>query len=321
MNELDFVGFLRRDFPFSRGFGIGDDASAVPFGDGFQLITKDVLVEGVHFSLDYFSMEELALKSLAVNVSDIAAMGGEPQYFYIGLGFPTGLGEAALRDFYKGLASGCRQWGVELAGGDYSSAPQLFISITLVGFATQPVFRNGAKPGDLIGITGPTGESALGLYLLGKQIDDPYFRERHIVAEPEVEQGRLLAGVASALMDVSDGIVLDLKRILEASGVGGKIVGEAIPVGNRMREVCGRHGLDPLELALTGGEDYVLLFTIPPDRETELRASFANRDLELHMIGEVTAQQGLTVLHNGKPLTLKQNGYDHLTGGGDPYRG
>ncbi len=321
MDELDFVNFLRTNFEFSRGFGIGDDASAVPFGDGFQLITKDILVEGVHFSLGYFSLEELALKSLAVNVSDIAAMGGEPQYFYIGVGCPSYVGEAGLREFYKGLAIGCEKWSVELAGGDYSSAPQLFISITLVGFAKQPVFRNGARAGDLIGITGHTGESALGLNLLGKKIPDPYFRERHIQVKPEVEKGKLLAGEVSAMIDVSDGIVIDLKRILEASSVGGTLYAENIPLGGRMRDTCVRHGLDPLELALTGGEDYVLMFTIPPEAEARLRESFGALDFDVHIIGEVTADPGLAILHNGAPLTLKQNGYDHLSGGGDRYRG
>ena len=317
MDEHGFVDFLQTNFRFSRGFGIGDDASAVPMADGFQLITKDVLVEGVHFSLDYYSLEELALKSLAVNVSDIAAMGGEPQYFYIGIGFPSHLGEAGLKEFYKGLAAGCRKWNVELAGGDYSSASHLFISITLIGFAKQPVYRNGAKPGHLIGITGATGESALGLHLLGADIHDPYFRERHVVAEPEVEKGRLLAGVVSAMLDVSDGIVIDLKRILEASNAGGTIFAENIPLDDRMREMCSRHGLDPLELALTGGEDYALLFTVPQRSEGWLRESFDRRNLDYYVIGEVTAEPGLDILHNGAPLRLKRNGYDHLTDGGD----
>lgn len=313
MDEQDFVAYLRENFVFSRGTGIGDDASAVPWGDGYQLITKDILVEGVHFSLEYISMEELALKSLAVNVSDIAAMGGEPQYFYVGIGFPPYLLETDLRQFYKGLRAGCDKWGVELAGGDYSSAPRLFISITLVGFAKEPVFRNGARPGDAICITGHTGESALGLELLKRGIRDHYFHRRHIDVLPEVPKGALLAGVASAMIDVSDGIVIDLKRVLTASRVGGEIVTEQLPMDTRMLETCAAHGLDPLEMALTGGEDYVLLFTLPKEREKKLLESFERLGAAFHVIGTVTSRAGaLAVLRDGAPLRLKRNGYDHF---------
>ncbi len=317
MDEQDFVNFLRGNFEFTRGTGIGDDASVVPFGDGFQLITKDILVEGVHFSLDYFSLEELALKSLAVNVSDIAAMGGDPQYFYVGIGFPPYLDEADLRQFYKGLAAGCEKWGIELAGGDYSTAPRLFISITLVGFASKPVFRSGARPGDLIGITGSTGESALGLELLKRGIRDPYFQRRHIVVEPELAKGKLLAQEASSMIDVSDGIAIDLKRLLTASNVGGEIYVEYLPIDSRMREAASAHELDPVELALTGGEDYVLLFTVPVDREKTLRQSFGRLELNYHIIGKATSAAGtLTVFCEGAPLKLNRSGYDHFPQGG-----
>jgi thiamine-monophosphate kinase len=137
MDEQEFVAYLKKKFPFSHGLGIGDDASAVRAGKHFQLISSDILIEDVHFRLRDISLPELALKSLAVNISDIAAMGGRAQYFYLGLGFPSCLSEDDLLLFFKGLGQGCRKWSVELAGGDYSRSEKMSIAITITAFAGQ----------------------------------------------------------------------------------------------------------------------------------------------------------------------------------------
>ena len=163
MDEPRFVAALQRKFPFHYGLGIGDDASAVRRGKEWQLISTDLLVEDVHFRLGDVTPAGLAEKALAVNVSDIAAMGGRPQYFYLALGFPGALPGGYLRSFFSGLARAAKQWRVELAGGDYSRAAKMVMAITIVGAATKPVRRSGARRGDWIGITGPTGASALGL--------------------------------------------------------------------------------------------------------------------------------------------------------------
>ncbi|MCP4218944.1 MAG: thiamine-monophosphate kinase, partial [bacterium] len=165
MDEARFVNFLEESFGFDHGTGIGDDTSVVEIapGAGYQLITKDLFIQDTHFSFDYYTPREVAQKALAVNLSDIAAMGGEPLYCYLGLGFPAKLRGSVFDDFFRGLREGCQKWNVQLAGGDYSSAPLVFISITLVGKAQSPVLRSTAQTGDLIGITGCTGESAAGL--------------------------------------------------------------------------------------------------------------------------------------------------------------
>jgi thiamine-monophosphate kinase len=311
MDEKGFVRFLEDNFRFSAGKGIGDDTSAVKMGDSHQLITKDILIENIHFRLDYFSLEEIARKALAVNLSDIAAMGGKAEYFYLGLGFPTRLGEKKIFDFFKGLKKECRQWQVELAGGDFSSSPVLFISVTMVGRAENPVFREGARENDLVGITGVTGESAIGLQLLEKGIKTGPFVARHKTVKPELKKGLLLSQFVNAMIDVSDGLVLDLSRILAASKKGAHIFYEKIPVTNEMIRVCAKRGIDEYEAVLAGGEDFVLLFAISPAQESELKEQTKIGDY--YIIGEVTARENeITITHNGRAISLKRPGYDHL---------
>lgn len=313
MDEARFVEFLKERFPFSYGMGIGDDTSVVKMGDDYQLITQDLLIENVHFSLDYYTLEEVALKSIAVNLSDIAAMGGNSQYFYLGLGFPKLLGEEAHIAFFSALEKGCRQWQVELAGGDFSSAAHLYISITMIGRAKNPIYRHNAQAGDLIGITGVTGESAIGLMLLKKGIHSGPIVEKHKTVFPEIKKGPILANYVNAMIDVSDGLLIDLKRVLTASGKGAKIFYENIPVTKEIRETCALHQMDEHEPVLAGGEDYVLLFTITPEREKELR----KENIDYYIIGEITPQpENLIILDKGKLIQPRTNGYDHFRSGG-----
>lgn len=309
MDEPQFVQFLKERFPFSYGMGIGDDTSAVKMGDWYQLITQDLLIENVHFNLDYYTLEEVALKSIAVNLSDIAAMGGESQYFYLGLGFPKFLGEDANIAFFKALQKGCRQWQVELAGGDFSSAAQLYISITMVGRAKNPIYRHNAQTGDLIGITGVTGESFIGLMLLKKGIRTGHLVEIHKTVTPEITKGPILSNYANAMIDVSDGLLMDLKRVLIASNKGAKIFYEHIPVTKEIHETCIQHQLDEHEAVLAGGEDYVLLFTVSPEKEKELK----KENIDYYIIGEITSQpKDFIITDKGKLIQPRINGYDHF---------
>jgi len=309
MDEREFVRFLKRRFPFHHGVGIGDDASLVRHGDHYQLITQDILIEDVHFRLTDISLPDLAMKALAVNLSDIAAMGGLPEYFYLGLGYPERLGPEELKRFFSGIKKGCRRWGVELAGGDFSRSGQLFIAISMVGRARRPVRRSGARAGDWIGITGPTGESALGLKLLLGGFRDDFFIRRHRIVRPAVAAGQILAGCGvNAMIDVSDGLLLDLERILEASAIGAEIEYRRLPVSARLKNRCRRVGVDERELVLAGGEDYVLLFTVSPAREKRLRQT----GLRYHLIGRIVSGKALRVNDGGRPLCLKRHGFDHF---------
>jgi thiamine-monophosphate kinase len=308
MDEPRFVASLQRKFPFRAGLGIGDDASVVRCGREFQLVSTDLLIEDVHFRLRDVSPAGLAEKALAVNVSDIAAMGGRPQYFYLGLGFPQRLPAVALRHFFSGLARAARRWGVELAGGDYSRSPKMVVSITIVGASPKPVRRSGAEPGDWIGVTGPTGGSALGLrLLLAGETRSPFVR-MHQHPRPQVEKGLLLARFAHAMIDLSDGLLLDLSRVLRASGVGAAIDYERLPLPPGFRRACRQRGLAEKNLVLAGGEDYELLFTVPPEREKRLRRT----GMGYHLIGRITRGRGLRVREHGRPLRVTRLGFDHF---------
>jgi thiamine-monophosphate kinase len=309
MNEADFVTFLQDNFPFSRGKGIGDDASVVKTGNCFQLITTDLLIENIHFKLDHFTLEELALKSLAVNLSDIAAMGGEPQYFYLGLGLPPGLKKEKWVDFFTGLKKGCRQWNVELAGGDFSISALMLISITVIGKAQKPVYRHNAQAHDLVGVTGITGESALGLKLLLKGVKEGYFVDRHKQVTPGIRKGQILSRYVNAMIDLSDGLLIDLNRVLTASKKGARLVYENLPVTPDMKKICRENGWNEYEIVLAGGEDYVLLFTV--SRENLVKLEKENPGY--YIIGEIIDTPGrLEVVHHGKAVKTTCRGYDHF---------
>jgi len=308
MNEARFVAALQRKFPFRFGVGIGDDASVVRCGRDFQLISTDLLVEDVHFRLGDVTAAGLAEKALAVNISDIAAMGGRALYFYLGIAFPDGLAPGFMGAFFSGLARAAKKWRVELAGGDYSRAAKMVIAITVVGRGARPVRRCGAKPGDWIGITGPTGRSALGLkLLLAGHSRSPYIR-CHQHPQPQVAKGLILAPLAHAMIDISDGLLLDLSRLLQASRAGAEVDYERLPVSPGFRRTCRKHALPEKELVLAGGEDYELLFTVSPAREKLLRRT----GMTYHLIGRITAGRGLRVREKGKRLQVPDYGFDHF---------
>jgi len=312
MDEAAFVDFLKKNFPFRYGVGIGDDTSVVKTAGSFQLITKDILIEDVHFRLEDFTLEELALKSLAVNLSDIAAMGGVPQYFYLGLGFPRRLSMDKTVDFLQGMAKGCKQWNVDLAGGDLSASPMMFISITVIGEAQKPIYRHGAQTGDLIGITGITGESAIGLKLLLEEgIKTGYFVEKHKNVNPDLQKGPVLAHYVNSMIDLSDGLSIDLNRILTASGKGARVDYESIPATPQIKEICKTKGWSEYDCVLAGGEDYVLLFTLSKENEQKMRIEHPG--MEYYIIGEIDDNPGqLRVESSGKTIHTPSLGYDHF---------
>ena len=179
----------------------------------------------------------------------------------------------------------------------------------MVGQAERPVLRSGARTGDLIGITGPTGHSALGLQLLKRGVTAPYWIRKHKKVVPHIEEGGILSAHATAMIDVSDGLLIDLSRILQESGKGCNVFCDKLPVSSSFRKKCRENLLDAINLALTGGEDYVLLYTIPPDQIEKLR----KKNFTIHIIGEVTAKKNsLQVLQNGRLVSPTSLGFDHF---------
>ncbi len=311
MKERDFVEFLRKQFGFTGTLGIGDDTSVEKEGNRYRLTTKDVLVEGVHFTRNIYSMQEIAMRSLAVNVSDIAAMGGVPDKFYIGLGFPEVLGDDDLKAFYEGIGKGCDKWGIQLGGGDFSRARELFVSITMTGYTENPVYRSGAEPGDIVCVSGTLGSSSLGLQLIQKGLVNEKYLNLHKIVEPEINLGAKIAPYVSSMMDLSDGLMLDLQRIADASGTGAEIDYNAIPVESDYNRICGDNDIDCYSSVLAGGEDFRLLFTVPEEKLDVVRKITDY----CYPVGIVNSEAGcVKVISSGKEIYLKKRGYDHFSG-------
>jgi len=309
MNEKDFVDLIKEKFKFSYGDGIGDDCSVTRTGDIYQLITTDILIENIHFDLGYFSLMEVALKSIGVNLSDIAAMGGEAKYFYLSAGFPNRFFDKGIEEFFNGIESGCKKWGVELAGGDISKSDKLVISITMIGESDKPIMRNSAKPGDLIGMTGLTGESYIGLQFSKEGRNISRFIEKHKNVNPELQKGLILKNYVNSMIDVSDGLLMDLERILYASEIAGcSIEYDKIPVDKEMRTICEREGIDEYRAVLSGGEDFILLFTVSEDQEISLR----KEETDYFIIGKISDESEIKVTDNGKSLDYIKTGFDHF---------
>jgi thiamine-monophosphate kinase len=253
--------------------GVGDDAAVLEPSHGHKLVvTTDVLVEGLDFTAALSEPEDWGWKAVAANLSDLAAMGAEARWLVLALTVPGPTPVATLERVYAGVGEACRAFGVALVGGDVSAGPVLSLAVTALGEAERPVLRSGARPGDRLCVTGPLGAAAAGLGLL--QRDDraagdllgrfPGLAAAHRRPIPALAMGLALARAgASAMIDVSDGLAGDALHLAEASGVGVEVHDATVPLAPGVVEAAGLLGLDPLELALGGGEDFVLAAALP----------------------------------------------------------
>jgi thiamine-monophosphate kinase len=331
LKEIGEFGFIRR---VSRGClvrpegverAIGDDAAAfvVP-SDQLTLVTTDLLVERVHFLRDATTPFNLGHKAMAVNLSDIAAMGGIPREAFVSTAIPAGCAVEFLDGLYDGLKSLAGRHGVNILGGDTTaSIADLILNVTVVGHVQRDevMYRSGARHGDVVCVTGMVGDSRAGLRIVleGGQPSDAALRrlfDAHILPRPHLEEGRFLASTraATAALDVSDGLSSDLMHIVEESGVGIRVSADRIPISADLRDFCGRLGRDPIRFALSGGEDYVLAVTVRPDRIGEVAENFAARfGRPLHRIGEVTDSGRLElVTPDGQVEIVRPTGWDHF---------
>lgn len=322
LGEFGLIERIRRGTPGGRGvrIGIGDDAAWVSLGSGSSLVTADLLIEGVHFDLKWTSPFALGHKSLAVNLSDIAAMGGTPAYAVLSLGIPGNLDSKLIDEFYRGFNALAKKCGVALIGGDTNVAKSLIISVCVIGHPPlRPVCRSGAKVGDDIYVTGSLGDSALGLKLLrqnrsgAKRNSIAQLLARHHQPAPRLAAGALLARrhLATAMIDVSDGLLQDLGHICGASSTGAVIWNEQLPLSPAYRELAGK---DSTVYALSGGEDYELLFCARPRHRARIEKLQALAQVKITRIGNcVPADRRITVLDSGgKPLALRIKGHDHF---------
>ncbi len=298
--------------------GIGDDAAATRPGAGKWMLTaSDMLVEGVHFDLSLCDPVTLGRKSLSVNLSDIAAMGGEPRHFLLSMAIPSCISVEFLDDFTRGMLGVAEEFGVTLIGGDTcSSRGGLVISLTVIGEQAPEriIRRRGAVPGDTVFVTGYLGDSALGLDLLKKGEKGNFATDKHLDPIPRVREGIALAeaGIPTAMIDVSDGLLADLGHILECSGTGARLDLEKIPLSSFFRGKCSPLSDLAYSTALAGGEDYELLFTAPPSAEAGIEAISARFRTPVTAIGEITSGGGVTVIFRGSPYEIFGSGFNHF---------
>ena len=328
LKDIGEVGFIKR---IERGClirernvirGIGDDCSVFKTsGEMAILLTTDMLVEKIHFLLSAISPYELGRKSLAVNLSDIAAMGGTPREAVISIAIPEKVELAVLDGVYHGIKSMAKEFEVNLLGGDTTSSPEhLVINIALVGEAKEDeiLYRSGAKKGDLIFLTGPVGSSAAGLDLILKKRESEGWEdllEAHYNPYPHVKAGRIIASmkVADSLIDVSDGVAADLGHICRESKLGAILEASMIPTTEKFRDYCDRFQEDANHLALHVGEDYVLLGTVVPGLAANLRAALESEGCEFYQIGHMVAEPGLRIKTSENSLeTIGASGWDHF---------
>jgi thiamine-monophosphate kinase len=327
LGERGLIARLRRRLPPPGPevlIGLGADTAVVRWGGETLLLTTDTLLEGVHFRRSTATLRDIGAKAIAVNISDIAAMGGEPRYALLALALPPSLAVAEVDELYAGVQDMARQHGVTLVGGDTCAAlGGVMLSVTLVGRVVgAPLRRSGARPGDALLVTGTLGASAAGLAVLehGQGLLPPAVVEAvvrpHRVPRPRVAESRVIrtSGWATAMIDLSDGLVADLGHIAAESQVGARVDVAALPVSEATRAVARVLGVDPLDWALSGGEDYELLFTAAPDHAADLARLVTERTgTPVHRLGEIRpADEGVRFLdRDGHPRAVAP-GFDHF---------
>ncbi|MFH0810332.1 MAG: thiamine-phosphate kinase [Pseudomonadota bacterium] len=296
---------------------LGDDCAVIGAGSTNMLLTADMLVEGVHFRRELIPPRLLGRKSVVVNLSDLAAMGGTPRYGLLSLGLPEDLDVDYVEELMAGIEDVASPLGMDIVGGDTTRSPHLVINLALVGECPRPVLRSRARPGEAVYITGPTGLAAAGLELMRAGRAEQFPRLVEAQNEP---QARLAAGVAlaasglvGAMIDISDGLARDLGHVSNLSGVAATMEEALVPLDGGVREAADLLGRNPLDWALGGGEDYELLFTALPTHEARLDAVLAKAGCRALRVGEMERGRGVSLRHvDGRCSGFPRAGFDHF---------
>ena len=305
--------------------GVGDDAAVLDFGDSEVLISKDLLVEGIHFDLGYVPLKHLGYKAAVVNFSDIYAMNGTPSQLLVGMAVSSRFPVEALEEIYAGLLLACSRYGVDLVGGDTTSSQSgLVLSVTAVGHVAKgkSVQRDGAQAGDLLVVTGDLGAAYMGLQVLEREKaayqanpnlqpelqGHEYVLERQLKPEARKDISALLAElgvIPTSMMDISDGLSSEILHLGTQSGVGCTIYEDKIPMDPQMMHLAEEFGINPITAVLNGGEDYELLFTIPIADFDKIKGNPS-----LTPIGHMTADKVFQMVTNsGQAVALEAQGW------------
>ncbi|MDP3559815.1 MAG: thiamine-phosphate kinase [Legionellaceae bacterium] len=315
LNEHSIIHTLQQAFPDY----IGDDAAVIDFSDEQSyVVAKDLLVEDIHFRLRYSEPKHLAHKLLHVNLSDIAAMGAKTQFVLLGISLPLSY-EPFVQEFLQHFTEICKSLSIVLIGGDTTGSPDsLFLSATAIGIAenTHLKYRHTAKPGDILCVIGALGYAHLGFMALETSTPNlDIFKKSFLMPQARIKEGLWCGAQAhiQAMMDISDGLFIDLQRLCEASGVAAEIHLEQLKTHKTYREACQQLALDPLITQLTGGEDYGLLLSIDKNHYDLIADQFKNTfAYPLQAIGRITEGQGLSFTQNGEPQPLTLTPFSHF---------
>ena len=319
IGEFELIRWIRSltfSLPKKSIVGIGDDASVIEGGEDFYyLFTTDTLVEDIHFRWEFTSPYQVGWKALAVNVSDIAAMGGWPEFSLVTLGIPKNFSFSFVKEIYLGIFDLSGKVGVEISGGDIVSSQIFFITLSLLGKVEKDkvILRKGARIGDNVYVTGKLGSAACALFFLSKKAHYKGkfpFIKRLLSPLPRLNEARKIAQekIATSMIDISDGLLLDLSHILEESKVGAEIWQEKIPVDEDVKKICLEEGKSFLDFALGGGEDYELLFTSPFEIEKGEKLPFT-----VTKIGKIIEDEGIFIVDKkGVKNKVKPQGWDHF---------
>ncbi len=337
--ELAIIKMLQKLLPAPSdnvSVGMGDDAAVLQTPSGNEIFTTDALVEDVHFKESTHPPLLLGIKAVTVSVSDIRAMGGIPSFALLTLALPGQVDDNFIKKLGQGIAWGCRQYRLEVIGGDTTGSPgPIFINLMAWGWGTEIITRSGAAVGDWIWVSGTLGDARAGLQWTGQaeprelKAVERFFGgeklEQFLAPEPaylalkqmapliDSELGALLAGAVNAMLDISDGLSDDLAHICRQSRVGARIDREKIPISPELKWWAKQCGENPQEIGLIGGEDYELLFCAAPEKELEIRRILDRRGVQGKIIGEIKPQNyGLKIARGTEIEELKPGGWDHF---------
>jgi thiamine-monophosphate kinase len=326
IDELRALKSIKECFKNDSGsvaLGIGDDSAAVSFSPGnLVLATTDSQVEGTHFFSKTLTPRVLGRKSVAVAVSDIAAMGGLPRYILVSAGFSGDLDENYLDQLINGFKDAESEFDVKVIGGNLTSSHNTFIDITVLGEVSKAniIKRTGASSEELIFVTGTLGDSFLGLKLLQENLQTDYGHkyliDRHIYPKPRLSVGKSLgeARLATSMIDVSDGFLLDLSRISQEYGLGAEIILDNLPLSDEYLNYYSKFSEDLYELALSGGEDYELLFTSPSENLEKIMLLADETGIRITRLGSITSNPEIVLFDKkGMKKEITKQGYIHFT--------
>ena len=288
--------------------GIGDDAAVIRTPDGFQIITTDMLVEGDHFSLGYFAPRQIGIKAMESNVSDIAAMGGEPRYALISLALTDETEVELVDGMYEGIYEVADRYGFDVIGGDTTHGARMVINVTLIGTARENrlCLRSHARAGDRIFVSGPLGGSTAGLMLFLKGVAGfESVKKRHTEPSARMDVSNEVAPYAHAMEDVSDGLASEVKNICRASGCGAVLYAEQVPILDEVHRAAEAVSADALDFALFGGEDFELVYTVSEEYAEKVPGI---------LVGEIREGEGVVLRTAGKETLIERSGYDHFAG-------